>query len=164
MNANLETAISDVHSGLDYFFLSGISITIALMCLSVIFLTHKARLSAIALSSAEFASNSAANAPLVIRNDASGEADKALPLSHTFAPADRDNSRTLEWSPSSSNTLNQSSNSATLGKSVEKAEPPARSRTKTNRKVRRYAAKARIRTSWSFSSNLRRFVGWLQLK
>ena len=164
MNGNLDTAISHVNSRPDYFYVSGILLTIALMCLSVVFLTHKAKLSGIALSSAEFPSNPAANAPLMVHNEARGEAGTALFSSPTFVSGESDNSPTLEWNPSLSKTLNQSPNPGTISNAVEKAARPGRSRTKTNRKDRRYVAKARVRTSLSFRANLHRFFGWFQLR
>jgi hypothetical protein len=164
MNANLDTAISHVNSRPDYFYVSAILLTIALMCLSVVFLTHKAKLSGIALPSAEFPSNSAANAPLMMHNEARGEAGTALFSSPTFVSGESDNSPTLEWNPSLSKTLNQSPNPGTISNAVEKAAPPGRSRTKTNRKDRRYVPKRRVRTSLSFRANLHRFFGWFRLR
>jgi hypothetical protein len=156
--------ISHVNTRPDYFSISGILSTIALMCLSVIFLAHKAKLSGIALSSTTFPSISAANAPLMIHNEARGEAGTALSSSPILQPGDIDNSRKLESSPSLSKTLSQSPSPEKISSAVEKAVPPGLSRTKTNRKDGRSSAKARVGTSRSFGANLRRIFGSFQLR
>jgi hypothetical protein len=97
------------------------ALTIALMCLSIVFLTHKAKLSGIALSSAELPSNSAANAPLMMHNEARGAAGTTLFSSPTFVSGESDNSPTLEWNPTLSKTLNQSPHPGTISNAVEKA-------------------------------------------
>jgi hypothetical protein len=107
MNANWDMAISDVNTGPDYFSISGILITIALMSLSVIFLAHKAKLSVIARSSEAFPSISAVNAPLMMHDEARGEAGTVLTSSPILQPG-MDNSPTLESSQSLSRTLSQS--------------------------------------------------------
>jgi hypothetical protein len=164
MSANLDMAISHVNTRPDYFSISGILSTIALMCLSVVFLAHKAKLSSIALSSTAFPSISAANAPLVMHDEARGEAGTALSLSPILQPVDIDNSGKLESSQSLSKTLSQSPNPQKISSAVEKAVPPGLSRTKTIWKDRRSSAKARVRTSRSFAANLRRIFGWFQLR
>ena len=78
MNANFDMAIFHVNTRPDYFCISGILITIALMCLSVIFLAHGAKLSGVAHSSAAFPSISDGNAPLMMHDEARGEAAMAL--------------------------------------------------------------------------------------
>ena len=100
-------AISHVNAGPDYFSISGILITIALMCLSLIFLAHKAKLSVIARSSEAFPSISAGNAPLMMHDEARGEAGTVLTSSPILQPG-MDNSPTLESSQSLSRTLSQS--------------------------------------------------------
>ena len=159
MNANLAAAISHVNSRQDYFYVSGILLTIALMCLSLIFLAHKAKLSVIARSSEAFPSISAGNAPLMMHDEARGEAATALPSSPIPEPGDIDNSRTLDSSQSLSRSLSQSPNSAIA---VEKAVPSGQSSIKTNRKDRR--SSARVRTSRSFKAYLRRMFGWFQVR
>jgi hypothetical protein len=78
MNANFDMAIFHVNTRPDFFCISGILITIALMCLSVIFLAHGAKLSGVAHSSAAFPSISDGNAPLMMHDEARGEAAMAL--------------------------------------------------------------------------------------
>jgi len=107
MNANLDMAISHVNTGPDYFSISGILITIALMCLSLIFLANKAKLSVVACSSEAFPSISAGNAPLMMHDEARGEAGTVLTSSPILQPG-MDNSPTLESSQSLSRTLSQS--------------------------------------------------------
>jgi hypothetical protein len=159
MNANLDMAIFHVNTRPDYFCISGILITIALMCLSVIFLAHGAKLSGVAHSSAAFPSISDGNAPLMMHDEARGEAATALSSSPILEPGDTVNSRTLESSQSLSRSLSQSPNSAIA---VEKAVPSGQSSIKTNRKDRR--SSARVRTSRSFKAYLRRMFGWFQLR
>jgi len=159
MNANFDMAIFHVNTRPDYFCISGILITIALMCLSVIFLAHGAKLSGVAHSSAAFPSISDGNAPLMMHDEARGEAATALSSSPILEPGDTVNSRTLESSQSLSRSLSQSPNSAIA---VEKAVPSGPSSIKTNRKDRR--SSARVRTSRSFKAYLRRMFGWFQLR
>ena len=158
MNANFDMAIFHVNTRPDYFCISGILITIALMCLCVIFLAHKAKLSGVARSSAAFPSISAGNAPLMMHDEARGEAGTVLTSSPILQPG-MDNSPTLESSQSLSRSLSQSPNSAIA---VEKAVPSGQSSIKTNRKDRR--SSARVRTSRSFKAYLRRMFGWFQLR
>ncbi len=164
MNANLDMAISHVNTRPDYFCISGILITIALMCLSVIFLAHKAKLSGVARSSAAFPSISAGNAPLIMHDEARGEAATALSSSPILEPGDIDNSSTLESSQSLSRSLSQSPKPAKVISAVEKAVPSGQSSIKTNRKDRRSSAIARVKTSRSFKAYLRRMFGWFQLR
>ena len=161
MNANFDMAISHLNTRPDYFFISGILITIALMCLSIIFIAHKAKakLSGVAHSSAAFPSISDGNASLMMHDEARGEAATALPSSPIPEPGDIDNSRTLDSSQSLSRSLSQSPNSAIA---VEKAVPSGQSSIKTNRKDRR--SSARVRTSRSFKAYLRRMFGWFQVR
>ena len=164
MNANLDTAISHVKTRPDYFSISGILITIAMMCLSVTFLAHEAKLSAVARSSSAFPSISAGNAPLMMHDEARGEAGTALSSSPILEPGDIDNSPTLESRQSLSRFRSQSPNPENISSVAEKSVLPGRSRTKSNWKDRRSAAKARVRTSSSFKANLRRMFGWFQLR
>jgi len=157
-------AISHVNARPDYFCISGILITIALMCLSVILLAHGAKLSGVAHSSAAFPSISAGNAPLMMHDEARGEAATALSSSSIREPGDIDNSRTLESSRSLSRSLSQSPNPAKVSSAVEKAVPSGQSGIKTNRKDRRSSAIARVRTSRSFKANLRRMFAWFELR
>ena len=157
-------AISHVNAGPDYFCISGILITIALMCLSVILLAHGAKLSGVAHSSAAFPSISPGNAPLVTHDEARGEAATALSSSPILEPGDIDNSRTLESSQSLSRSLSQSPKPAKVISAVEKAVPSGQSSIKTNRKDRRSSAIARVRTLRSFKAYLRSMFGWFQLR
>jgi hypothetical protein len=156
MNANFDMVIFHVNTRPDYFCISGILITIALICLSVIFLAHGAKLSGVAHSSAAFPSISDGNAPLMMHDEARGEADTALSSSPILEPGDTVNSRTLESSQSLSRSLSQSPNSAIA------VDPSGQSSIKTNRKDRR--SSARVRTSRSFKAYLRRMFGWFQLR